>query len=253
MKFQVMTTQRALRYGSGRSSFEKPNRWLSSPSAASPHPPHRWLRAREGSSEHMLLRCHARFRVWPLRSVGKRGAGSAPRKVNIWRLASAPPVVLPDRRGPRGGLCRCGGAAKRARASDDNFQPRFRHATGPAPPPSLIPGAHQVPVRAMPEIMEAAERGWIKNFVFFIRVLGAETDEGASSLARRTPSNHRDDHRGLINSLPKPRKRQRQVTEHLMRGLLMALFAFDFPGHAGRGRAPVRSPKTTAKTTTKTV
>ena len=38
-----------------------------------------------------------------------------------------------------------------------------------------------------------------------------------------------------------------------MRGLLMALFAFDFPGHAGRGRAPVRSPKTTAKTATKTV
>jgi hypothetical protein len=101
--------------------------------------------------------------------------------------------------------------------------------------------------------MWEAERAWIKNFVFFIRVLGAETDEGASSLARRTPSNHRDDHRGLIDSLPKPRKRQRQVTEHLMRGLLMALFAFDFPGHAGRGRAPVRSPKTTAKTTTKTV
>ena len=39
-------------------------------------------------------------------------------------------MVLPDRRGPRGGLCRCGGAAKRARASDENFQPRFRHATG---------------------------------------------------------------------------------------------------------------------------
>ena len=41
-----------------------------------------------------------------------------------------------------------------------------------------------------------------------------------------------------------------------MRGLLMALFAFDFPGHghpAGRERASVRSTKTTAKTTTKTV
>jgi hypothetical protein len=39
-----------------------------------------------------------------------------------------------------------------------------------------------------------------------------------------------------------------------MRGLLMALFAFDFPGHsAGRELASVRSTKTTAKTTTKTV
>jgi hypothetical protein len=39
-----------------------------------------------------------------------------------------------------------------------------------------------------------------------------------------------------------------------MRGLLMALFAFDFPGHsAGRDGAPLRSAKTTAKTTTKTV
>ena len=35
-----------------------------------------------------------------------------------------------------------------------------------------------------------------------------------------------------------------------MRGLLMALFAFDFPGHgAGRARASLRSTKTAAKTT----
>ncbi len=43
----------------------------------------------------------------------------------------------------------------------------------------------------------------------------------------------------------------------MMRGLLMALFAFDFPGHdsnrAGRERASFRSTKTTAKATTKTV
>jgi len=43
-----------------------------------------------------------------------------------------------------------------------------------------------------------------------------------------------------------------------MRGLLMALFAFDFPGHsAGRFDASIRSraatSKTKAKTTTKTV
>ena len=43
-----------------------------------------------------------------------------------------------------------------------------------------------------------------------------------------------------------------------MRGQLMALFAFDFPGHdanhpAGRGSVPLLSTKTTAKTTTKTV
>jgi hypothetical protein len=39
-----------------------------------------------------------------------------------------------------------------------------------------------------------------------------------------------------------------------MRGLLMALFAFDFPDHgAGRERARIRSTKTTAKTTAKTV
>ena len=39
-----------------------------------------------------------------------------------------------------------------------------------------------------------------------------------------------------------------------MRGLLMALVAFDFPGHgAGRERAFIRSTKTTAKTSTKSV
>lgn len=40
-----------------------------------------------------------------------------------------------------------------------------------------------------------------------------------------------------------------------MRGLLMALFAVDFPGHAaGRDRARLRTTKTPAnKTTTKTV
>jgi len=43
-----------------------------------------------------------------------------------------------------------------------------------------------------------------------------------------------------------------------MRGLLMALFAFDFPGHGafplgGRERASFRSTKATAKTTAKTV
>lgn len=43
---------------------------------------------------------------------------------------------------------------------------------------------------------------------------------------------------------------------HSMRGLLMALLAFDFPGHnhgAGRVGASYRSSKTMAKTTTKTV
>ena len=43
----------------------------------------------------------------------------------------------------------------------------------------------------------------------------------------------------------------------MMRGLLMALFAFEFPGHGdaetGRTGARARSTKTTAKTTTKTV
>ena len=43
-----------------------------------------------------------------------------------------------------------------------------------------------------------------------------------------------------------------------MRGLMMALFAFDFPGHnashwAGRVGASARFTKTTAKTTAKTV
>lgn len=37
-----------------------------------------------------------------------------------------------------------------------------------------------------------------------------------------------------------------------MRGLLMALFALDFPGHAASGdRAHLRFTKTPAKTTTK--
>ena len=131
-----------------------------------------WRRRQASSSPRPLSRLAVVKELSPSGVVGKRGAGSVPRKVNIWRLPSAPPVVLPDRRGPRGGLCRCGGAAKRARASDENFQPRFRHATGPAPPPSLIPGAHQVPVRAMPEIMREAERAWIKKFsVFFYPLL----------------------------------------------------------------------------------
>ncbi len=146
-------------------------------------------------------------------AVGKRGAGSAPRKVNVWRLPSAPPVVLPDRRGPRGGLCRCGGAAKRARASDENFQPRFRHATGPAPPPSLIPGAHQVPVRAMPWIMREAERGWIKKFRFLHHVAGSR-DAWCAALRpaplirprlrfapARPPSPTRGRRRGAISAL----------------------------------------------------
>lgn len=39
-----------------------------------------------------------------------------------------------------------------------------------------------------------------------------------------------------------------------MRALLLAFFALDFPGHsAGRLRAPLRTVKTLAKTTTKTV
>lgn len=43
-----------------------------------------------------------------------------------------------------------------------------------------------------------------------------------------------------------------------MRGLIMALFAFDFPGHGnkpvgGRQRASLVSIKTAAKTTTKSV
>lgn len=38
-----------------------------------------------------------------------------------------------------------------------------------------------------------------------------------------------------------------------MRGLLMALFAFDFPGHsAGNDSARIRFTKTTAKKTTAT-
>ena len=38
-----------------------------------------------------------------------------------------------------------------------------------------------------------------------------------------------------------------------MRGLLLALFAFDFPGHkAGRERASFRATKTMAKKTTAT-
>ncbi len=88
----------ALRYGSGRSSFEKPNRWLlvafgdhSCPAGPGPA---LWLRAfvvrkakslasrrlrrplltpsplaaraREASTVHILLRCHAPFPVWPL-------------------------------------------------------------------------------------------------------------------------------------------------------------------------------------------
>jgi len=52
------------------------------------------------------------------------------------------------------------------------------------------------------------------------------------------------------------RVKARSERDHFsMRGLLMALLAFDFPGHdlAGRVGASLRSRKTMAKTTTKTV
>ncbi|WP_292123081.1 hypothetical protein, partial [Mesorhizobium sp.] len=62
-----------------------------------------------------------------------------------------------------------------------------------------------------------------------------------------------------IDSSTKPRKSPRRTGSSSMRGLLMALLAFDAPSHnvthwAGRFGASVRSSKTTAKkTTTKTV
>jgi hypothetical protein len=52
----------------------------------------------------------------------------------------------------------------------------------------------------------------------------------------------------------KPRKSRRRTGTFFMRGLLMAFFAFDFPGHrqAASGRASLLSTKTTAKKTTVT-
>jgi hypothetical protein len=80
---------------------------------------------------------------------------------------------------------------------------------------------------------------------------------------------HRADRRLSIDSLRKARKSQHALFWHMipfrmscaigafMRGLLMALFAVDFPGHGasqgGRERAQLRTTKTAAKTTTKTV
>jgi hypothetical protein len=70
--------------------------------------------------------------------------------------------------------------------------------------------------------------------------------------------------RSAIDSLRKPRKSRHRTGQFSMRGLLMALLAFDFPGRdanhrAGRVGASPRSSKTkllakvTGKTTTKTV
>jgi len=57
-----------------------------------------------------------------------------------------------------------------------------------------------------------------------------------------------------IDSSAKPRKSRLQTGQPSMRGLLMALFAFDFPGHrpAGGAAARLSSTKTTAKKTTAT-
>jgi hypothetical protein len=58
-------------------------------------------------------------------------------------------------------------------------------------------------------------------------------------------------------TLHRKRVKGSREQDFIMRGLLMALFAFDFTGHdsnrAGRERASFRSSKTTAKATTKTV
>ncbi|WP_292591313.1 hypothetical protein, partial [Mesorhizobium sp.] len=61
-----------------------------------------------------------------------------------------------------------------------------------------------------------------------------------------------------IDSFSKARKSPRRTGSSPMRGLLMALLAFDASSHdaahrAGRFGASPRSSKTTAKTTTKTV
>ena len=110
-------------------------------------------------------RCHARFRVWLLRGweagrwVGALlsnlyGAFPAPRRCSC-PIVGAPAVAFAGAGEPR----------TRARASDDNLQPRFRHATGPAPPPSLIPGAHQVPVRAMTDDYESGGKDGDERFL----------------------------------------------------------------------------------------
>ena len=141
--------------------------------------------------EHKLLRCHAPFPVWPLnesreagRWVGallsnlygafpalRYGSGrSSLEKPNRWLFADLRSTALHPRRcscplvgAPAVASAGAGEPRTRARASDDNLQPRFRHATGPAPPPSLIPGAHQVPVRAVTAIMRAAGRTGMKE------------------------------------------------------------------------------------------
>jgi hypothetical protein len=89
-------------------------------------------------------------------------------------------------------------------------------------------------------------------------------------LRRSKVKSHRDDHRdrtivledhpleASIDSSPKARRKRTHERSTEMRGLLMALFAFDFPGHGvhplgGRERASFRSTKATAKATAKTV
>jgi hypothetical protein len=98
---------------------------------------------------------------WVSREAG--GAGSAPRKQSIWRLPSAPPVFCPP-------------------AGSADFQPRDKasvrapdlrvhspsnatvSAADPAPSASLIPGAHQVRVRAMAALCERPKGVWTKLF-----------------------------------------------------------------------------------------
>ena len=76
-------------------------------------------------------------------------------------------------------------------------------------------------------------------------------------MARSVPVNSISDERTGpdIDSFRRPDKTQPRTGNLTMRGLLMALFAFDFPGHtaAGSVRASFRSTKTMAKATAKTV
>ncbi|RWE69972.1 MAG: hypothetical protein EOS42_28840 [Mesorhizobium sp.] len=91
------------------------------------------------------------------------------------------------------------------------------------------------------------------------RLTPLEHPSSVSALRADPPSPTRGEGEALpIDSSTKPRKSPRRTGSSSMRGLLMALLAFDAPSHnvthwAGRLDASVRSSKTTAKTTTKTV
>ena len=135
----------------------------------------------------MPHRCHACFRIWPLLEGGKTGGQlkrarirrkerTLPTPARPVSVAQSTGPMSPARerqrtygrpvcpRRPPGKLV--GSAGMPACRTPSGPWNRFH--SGRSPPPSLIPGAHQVPARAMGRIMREAEWGLVDSCELFL-------------------------------------------------------------------------------------